>query len=164
VECLKDELSRIIGLFPDFHTISLDICWDLGADRHADNLRAALKSFCLLMHSVLEEMYSTLDFAYNFYVHSWEESRGSGTDPGTITQARVARLLKPDFQARRLEWAREAASHAAKASRAIRKQALSLLQQLEQELDAYVADYVSRAALMNQRKKSWIPLALQDAM
>jgi hypothetical protein len=89
-------------------------------------------------------MITTFGFAYNFYVHPPEAMRLFGANPGPITQARVARLLEPDFQAKALRHARKVATHAAEASKAIQKHSLPLLQQL----DAYVADYIARAALL----------------
>jgi hypothetical protein len=164
LECLNDELDQISLLGPHFYVIAGDISFDLRKDRRADKLMAALNNFCLLMYSASEEIHDTFRLAYNFYLHSPEERRGPHYNPGPITEARVAKLLEPEFQAKALVYARKTASQAAKASKALREHALPLVPQLEQELDSYVTDCVARSSLIDERKKSRIPSVLQDAI
>jgi hypothetical protein len=164
LECLNDELYRIAHFGSYFHAIAVGIVCDLKTDRRSAKLIAALKKFCLPMHFASEEISYTFHFSYDFYLNSREERRGSWHEPGPITQARVAKLLEPDWQAKAIENAHRAASQAAKAATALREQALPLLQQLELELNKYVMDYGARATLIEKRKKSWMPSVLQNAL
>lgn len=60
--------------------------------------------------------------------------------------------------------AQEVAEHAAKTAKQIRKEVLPILPQLERVLDAYIADYISRFMVMEKRKKSKLPMIVQDAV
>jgi hypothetical protein len=165
VECLKDELEQITRLGPHLSDVTAGIFGlQLRQDKRADKLIAAMSKFCVPMHLASWEIIYTFEFAANFYLHTREERRGFCYNPGPITPARVAKLLEPDWQAKALLRARRAASQAAKAAKAVREHALPLLPQLEQELDDYVANYVARATSIEERKKSWIPSVLQNAL
>jgi len=80
-----------------------------------------------------------------FNVHSHEELMR--TDPSPAPKRNVAKLVAQ-----------------VEAAKIVREKVLPMSQQPEKDLGEYAKDYVFRRTSIEERKKSWIPSVLQDAI
>ena len=145
---------------PHLYAIIMGVRLHLEEDSHADQLRATLMQFNTPMDSASLGITSCFTAGVIFYQN--EEERRIEQRP--ITQEMVGRLLRPDFQARRISLARRGMSKAAAAAKTIREEVLPLLSQVQKDLEDYVSDYIARDALKRERKRSWVPSLLQNAI
>ena len=163
MESLRDELwllSDIGGHFDPLSTWGVSIHPE--RTRLARQLRATLRNFCSSMKDASACLFDALHDSAWFYVHSYEEL--TKRDLPAADNRNTFVLLEAEFQAAAVEEARNIATLAARAAKTIREEVLPILPQLEKDLGEYVADYISRRNSIEERKKSWIPSVLQDAI
>jgi hypothetical protein len=160
VQALKTELDPISDLGPHLYAIFTGVRLDLEEDPHADRLRETLVRFNTPMSSASYKIGACLIRGIIFYDHK----EATGNTPMPITQKSVRRLLEPDFQARVIQFARQAMLDAAAAAKTIREEGLPQLPQVRKDLEDYVSDYVTRDALKREREKSRVPSFLWNAI
>jgi hypothetical protein len=140
-----------------YYVINAGVRMYLKHDSHADQLRATLMNVNEAMASASDQMMQAFANAHNFYWHEWERDESNDIGTTGVTEEVVAKLLEPKFQAEARRYAREAAIRVAEAAKLVRENVISLLSQVESDLNSYVVDYSGRSAEKESRRKSWIP-------
>jgi len=158
IAAIHEEYVRLAILGGHFSFINTTVYIFLIDDHHAEKVRAAFFPFNQYMDHAIDDIKKALSLAREFYVNEkWE------LDPvPTKFEDPALVLLDPEFQAGLIDYASRAVSKFSAASQLIREKASPLLPDLADMLCAYVDEYATRARVMEEREKSWIPSLAQD--
>ena len=159
---LQEQLKKLHNLGHQFYAINGMVHYDLESDPHVDNLNATLTEFNISMNSASEEVRNSIASGQMFYVHR-DEFTSFNVSP-EVAAERATKILSPKFQAKILKRACEATTSAANAAKITQGRPITLMPLIEQDLEDYVSDYLSRVDFKKAREKKWIPSTIQDIL
>lgn len=88
------------------------------------------------MSSASKEIGDLLSFGQGFYIHTFYEFSSRNVSAGVAAE-KAKILLCPEFQAKKINYARSAATSAANAAKVIRGRATALMPLIEKDLALY---------------------------